>query len=173
MTVLEEKIRKNREQYDAHEPIDGHFDRFSAKLDAEFHPETKRKPGLFYIVRYAAAVLVLAAVAAVLLFQYADQSSVANAAPANDELGKVIDHYDRLADEKFNEITTCTESDQEAARVSEMANMQLQKLEMDASLLKEKLNNDASNERVYGALVNNYRTRIKILDNIITNICHL
>ena len=90
-----------------------------------------------------------------------------------DELALVMDHYDRLADQKLGEISNCVETDEEAAKVDEMARTQIDKLEVDASVLKEELNKDASNERVYGALINNYRTRIKILDNIINRICQL
>ncbi len=33
MSVLEEKIRKNKELFDAAEPSEGHFERFREKLD--------------------------------------------------------------------------------------------------------------------------------------------
>ena len=173
MTILEEKIRKNREQDDAHEPAEGHAARFAEKLDENFHQGNTKKSVLFIVARYAAGVLIIAAVATVLLFQYSDNSSVANAENSNDELSKMMAYYDMLADKKLNEINTCTESDQEANKVNEMANKQLQALDEDANELKARLKDDASDERVYSALVNNYRTRIKILDNIITNICQL
>ena len=54
-----------------------------------------------------------------------------------------------------------------------MAQEQLEKLDQDANILHAELSKDESNERVYGALVTNYRTRIQILDNIITKICQL
>lgn len=173
MTVLEEKIRKNREQYDVREPDEGHVERFSEMLDAEFHHGQGRKPGVFYILRYAASILIVAAVAAVLLFQYSDNSSVANANTMDDELSKVIDHYNRLTDQKLAELSNCSESEEESTKLTQIAGQQLQNLENDADVLKEELKKDASNDRVYGALVNNYRTRIKILDNIITKVCQL
>jgi hypothetical protein len=173
MTILEEKIRKNRELYDAHEPIEGHAARFAEKLDENFHQGDAKKSVLFILVRYAAGVLIIAAVATVLLFQYSDSASVASAENNNDELTKMMAYYDMLADQKLNKINGCTESGEEATKVNQMASEQIQVLESDAVELKEKLDDDSSDERVYSALVNNYRTRIKILDNIISNICEL
>jgi hypothetical protein len=172
MTILEEKIRKNRELYDAHEPVDGHSARFAQKLDDNFHQGSAKKSVVLIVARYAAGVLLIATVATILLFQYSDNSSVAKA-DGNDELTKMMAYYDMMANQKLNEISSCTESDEEAIKVNEMANQQLQVLEEDASELKEKLDKGESDERVYSALVNNYRTRIKILDNIINNICQL
>jgi hypothetical protein len=54
-----------------------------------------------------------------------------------------------------------------------MAREQLKILEADAGSLQEELNNGNSSNKVYGALINNYRTRIKILDNILYQICNL
>ena len=173
MSVLEEKIKKNREHYDVHEPDAGHIDRFTSKLEAELHADEGRKVSRISIFRYAAGILLIGSIAAVLLVQYAGNSSTLKASPMDDELALVMDHYDRLADQKLGEISNCVETDEEAAKVDEMARTQIDKLEVDASVLKEELNKDASNERVYGALINNYRTRIKILDNIINRICQL
>ena len=173
MSVLEEKIKKNREHYDVNEPDAGHFNRFASKLDAEFHANEGRKLKRISIIRYAAGVLLIGGIAAILLIQYAGNSSTMNANPISDELALVMDHYDRLADQKLGEISNCVETDAEAAKIDEMARTQINKLKNDASVLKEELNKDASNKRVYGALVNNYRTRIKILDNIINKICQL
>lgn len=173
MTILEEKIRKNREQYDAHEPGDGHTARFAQKLDDNFHQGSAKKSVVLIVARYAAGVLIIAAVATILLFQYSDNSSVANAEGNNDELVKMMAYYDMMANQKLNEISSCTQSDEETIKVNEMANQQLQVLEKDASELKEKLDQGEPDDRVYSALVNNYRTRIKILDNIINNICQL
>lgn len=173
MTVLEDKIRKNKEHYDVHEPAEGHKARFATRLDAGFHGDTKKKSVVYTIMRYAAGVLIVAAVATILLFQYSDNSSLANAGPMDDELNLMIEHYNRLTDQKLDEISACTQSEEEADNVNDMAEEQLQSLEEDAQELKEKLREDVSDERVYGALVNNYRTRIKILNNIITNICQM
>ena len=91
----------------------------------------------------------------------------------SDELTQVVDHYNRLTNQRLDDINTCAASDEEAEKIDMLAREQLQKLEQDASVLHAELSKDESNERVYGALVTNYRTRIKILDNIITKICQL
>jgi hypothetical protein len=173
MSVLEEKIKKNREQYDAHEPAEGHFDRFASRLDAQLHASERKGIGRMSLIRYAAAILLIGSIAGVLFIQFVNDSSSVNANPLNDELAMVRDHYNQLTDQKLNEISTCAASDEEAAKVGEIARTQIEKLEKDASLLQKELDKDASNDRVYGALVNNYRTRIKILDNIITRVCQL
>ena len=173
MSVLEEKIKKNREQYDAHEPAEGHFDRFASRLDNQLHANERRGSRRLRLLRYAAGILLIGSVATILLIQFSGNSSAVIADPVNDELAMVRDHYNQLTDQKLDEISSCTVSDEEAVKVDEIARAQIEKLEADASMLQEELNKDASNDRVYGALVNNYRTRIKILDNIITRVCQL
>lgn len=170
MSILEDKIKKNKGQYDVHEPAEGHADRFAEKLDAMFHEDKSRRPKTF--LRYAATIIVLAGITAIMFFMFNGQNTL-QADPMSDELAMVSEHYNRLADKKLQEISTCTQSDEEAQKLDEMARKQLESLESDAGELKQELAKDGSNERVYGALVNNYRTRIKILDNIIYQICNL
>lgn len=170
MSILEDKIKKNRGQYDAHEPAEGHADRFADQLDAMFHENKDTRPRTF--LRYAAMIVVLAGITAIMFFMF-NGGKTLQADPMAEELALVSEHYNRLADKKLQEITTCTESDEEAQKLDEMARKQLENLETDADELKQELAKDGSNKRVYGALVNNYRTRIQILDNIIYQICNL
>lgn len=171
MSILEDKIRKNHEHYDVHEPEDGHFDRFASKLDAAFHQKKENKFRSY--LKYAAGIIIVASIGGFLLLQFGGNSSSAVANPLNEELALVTDHYNRLTDEKLQEISTCTTSDEEAEKINQMAREQIQELEADARPLQEELNNGNSNNKVYGALINNYRTRIKILDNILYQICNL
>ena len=171
MSVLEDKIRKNREHYDVHEPDNGHFDRFASRLDEEFHQSDRKTLRINW--RIAATIILIAGLMGVLVFQYSSNSSNVQANQLSDELTQVMDHYDRLTDQRLNDINTCAASDEEAARIDAMARIQLEELEKDATVLQEELSKDESNDRVYGALVTNYRTRIKILDSIINKICQL
>ena len=167
----EEKIKKNQQHYDVHEPPEGHAERFASRLDAELHAGERKTSRPMW--RLAAAIILIGGLAGIMIFQYSGNSSAVQAGLANDELSMVVDHYNRLTDQRLNEINNCAASDEEAEKINEMARMQLDQLEQDASSLQQELNEDASNQRVYGALVTNYRTRIKILDNIITKICQL
>ena len=171
MSVLEEKIRKNRGQYDVHEPAEGHFDRFASRLDEALHENERRSMRINW--RVAATVILLAGLLGVLIFQYSNNNSVVQANQLSDELTQVMEHYDRMTDQKLNDINACAATDEEAAKIDELARVQLNELEKDAVKLQQELKEDESNERVYGALVTNYRTRIKILDNIIAKICQL
>ncbi|NQT76662.1 MAG: hypothetical protein HQ565_03035 [Bacteroidetes bacterium] len=171
MTTLEDKIKKNREHYDVHEPDEGHSNRFAAKLDAQFHQEKKFKP--FSFMRIAAGIIIIAGIAGIMFLQFKGDTASGSADPVKDELVLVADHYDRMADQKLQEISNCAASDEEAIKINEMARAQLDELDKDAGILKEELARNTSNERVFGALVTNYRTRIKILDNIIYQICQL
>ncbi|RLD31985.1 MAG: hypothetical protein DRI83_11555, partial [Bacteroidetes bacterium] len=140
-------------------------------LDEKLHTSERkhRRP----VWRIAATIALVATISALLIFQYSDNSSTVQAGQMSDELSQVVDHYNRLTDQKLGDISNCAASNEEAAKIDEMARVQLEELEKDAGVLQEELIRDDSNDRVYGALVNNYRTRIKILDNIIAKICQL
>jgi hypothetical protein len=169
MSILEDKIRKNHEHYDVHEPDEGHFGRFESKLDAAFHQKKENRFSSY--LKYAAGIIIIASISGYLLLQFGGNSSSAN--PMNEELAQVTEHFNRLTNQKLKEINTCTQSDEEAEKLDQMAREQLKILEADAGSLQEELNNGNSSNKVYGALINNYRTRIKILDNILYQICNL
>ena len=173
MSVLEEKIRKNRERYNVHEPAEGHVDRFEAKLNEAFPREVSVKVSWRRMMRYAAAIILIAGLSAILTIKFMGGSSSLQADPAEEELAEVMDHYNRMADQKLEQINSCVQSDNEAVKVDEIAKADIAKLEQDAEVLQEELKNDNNNKRILDALVNNYRTRIKLLDNILDRICEL
>ena len=76
MSVLEDKIKKNRQHYDVHEPDEGHHDRFASRLDEVFHAGESKSAWPLW--RIAAAIVLVAVLSGVLIFQYSNNSSSQN-----------------------------------------------------------------------------------------------
>lgn len=173
MSVLEDKIKKNRDSYDVHEPAEGHFERFAEKLDEAFPLDSRRVFRWKPVLRYAATILIVASISTILTIRFMGGGSELQADPADPELAAVMDHYNRMADQKLQQINSCVGADEEAVKVDQIARADIAKLEEDAQALQQELKKDNSNKRILDALVNNYRTRIRLLDNILDRICEL
>lgn len=76
MSILEQRITKNKELFDVNEPEEGHFKRFQEKLQ-KIQPEVKRSYRRLYVgaMKIAASVIILLAVT-FMLFIYNNGSKI-------------------------------------------------------------------------------------------------
>lgn len=175
MTVLENKIKKNRDSFDAVEPPEGHFERFGEKLDAEYKKEEVKKR--FFsskVYRIAAVVIIFISISAIIFFVNPRESSVnmyANELP--EELQEVKVYYDGQVGQKMKQIEECAMTDEDAAIINELVKQEIEQLDATELELKEALKDNDKNEKVKNALIENYKTKSEILDNIIQRLCSI
>ena len=175
MSMLEEKIRKNRDLFDGAEPSEGHFDRFQSKLE-NLHEELPRiKP--WYsgkTFRVAAVILVLLGISLTwyLLNPALDTNRVA-AATLPREIQEARMYYDKLAGEKLEKINECAASNSEASYIQKLAVEEMTLLDSNAVKLEQELQNDKDNKRLINALIRNYKTKSDLLDDILNRLCHI
>jgi len=175
MSMLEEKIRKNRDLFDGAEPAEGHFDRFQSKLD------TLHEAGTLQVSWYSGKFFRIAAVIVVLLalsvtYYIIDPSLKSNQLAANtlpQEIQEARMYYNKLANEKLLKINECAASTSEASYIQKVVDDEIIVLDSNSVKLEQQLQNDKGNTRLINALIRNYKTKSDLLDNILNRLCHI
>ncbi len=169
MSILEQRITKNKELFDIDEPNDGHFDRFQDKLKKIHKPEKKSSRRIYFsTLRVAASVLIVMAIS-FSLYLYNNGTSSLFAAEIDPELAEVNDYYASVTEQKLAQIEELSGSDEEAALLKESALESVVTIEAQTKELEEEYINSNKDSRVFGAIVNNYRLLAMALDKVIDN----
>lgn len=173
---IEDKIKKNKDAFDAEEPAAGHLGRFEDKLGALHatdHESWLEKHGM--VIRIAAAALIFIALGSFfyssLFDRFRDSISeriIAAELPA--ELQEVMVYYNVITNKKVEQIDDLAVSKDEASRIKEMAVMELKELDDHRKELEKEYALNPNNERIMNALLLNQQKRSEILDKIINTL---
>ncbi len=174
MSILEEKIKKNKESFDVNEPSAGHFDRFNQKIG--YSQEDQKRKIAFGIAWKAAAVfLLLFAVSFLLPDQSVNGSrELASQVMTQDnyleELENIKNYYGYQAEQKLEKISDMACNNEDCAELKEFARAEIIQLEKNTQELEEDFRENDQDSRVYLALVTNYRLMSNVLDQVIEKI---
>ena len=176
MSGIEDKIRKNIHLLNAEEPLTGHRERFSDRLD-QFHAEQHERWYERYdlSLRIAAAVIIFAVIGTLLysgafsrLKSIVSEQIVAAEIPT--EVREVMQYYNVITEQKVEEIDKLAVSEDEAQRVKAMAMKELKELEQDRIALEKEYAKQPGNERIMNAMLNNQQRKSEILDKILNTL---
>ena len=169
MSILEQRIKKNKELFDVNEPEEGHFNRFQDRLK-EIHEaeEPKLKRGYFTVRQIAASVVVLMAVTFV-LFLYNNGSLSVFAGETAPELAEVTDYYSSVTEQKLAQIEELSQSDTETEQLKQTALSNVNAIGEQTKALEKEYIESNKDTRVFGAIVNNYKLLASALDKVIEN----
>jgi hypothetical protein len=175
MSILEEKIRKNRDILDGAEPPEGHSDRFLEKLSALHEQEGPRlKRSRFNYVRIAAVAAVLVGLSMIVyLFDPAGIPSQATAGALPQEIRDAKIYYENLAEEKLEKINECAANTSEASYIQKTAQEQINLIDSNTVKLEAELQKDQNNKHLINALVRNYKTKADLMNDILNKLCHI
>jgi len=163
MDSLEKFILENRTAFDEAVPSL----KVWAEIDKQLEARTARRVSLWRYVRVAAAVVVLLISGSVIgpyfsnNHQSALVSSLAEVAP---EYGEMEQYYTKQINQKEQQLASL----QPDKKVSE----DLKELDRFYADLKKELQNapEGAEEQIVNAMINNYRTKLEILDQVLKKI---
>ena len=169
MTLLDDKIKKNRELFDGAEPSEGHLQRFEQKLVTLNPAAAPRRSFFSYkLSKIAAVIIVLMGISTALYFLNPNQNAVnVNGNELPQELQEVKMYYNQVANKKLQEIGNSQLTPGEAADVRQMAEQQINELDSNSAHLEKELKNDQNNDKLKNALIVNYKTKADLLDDIL------
>jgi len=164
MDNLEKFIIKNREEFDVSEPSPELWDRIE-----------KRKPqSKIMSINWKKTFYRVAAVLVIFIASYFVQSivskktkneSIANQQEIiNTELAKIENYYDAELERKMNEITVLTKDKPE---IKTHVYTDLAELDSVYLELKNDLNDNVDNEEVINAMIQNYKLKLEMLEDIL------
>jgi hypothetical protein len=166
MESLKKYIRKNRDSFEEKEPLDGHFDRFRQKLETR---KPARKVNLFMVAAAAAvAGLILTGTLGILYNSsslsgyHANELSLSVLSP---ELKEVEDYYQSQINTKYNQIKSLKENS--SPEVESEVSSAINDMDLGYYLLKKDLSSSPKQERIVSAMIQQYQTRIDMLDQIL------
>jgi hypothetical protein len=175
MSMLEEKIRKNRDLFDGAEPSEGHLERFQSKLAGLNEGDSRliiRRSGRLFRVAAVIAVLLGLSVTYYLVDPSKNSGQVA-ASSLPQEIQEARMYYNKLAEEKLQKINNCAASTSEASYIQKVVDNEISMLDSNSVKLESELQTDNQNERLMHALIRNYKTKSDLLDDILNRLCHI
>ena len=185
---MKQFIEQNRNLFDTSEPMDGHFDRFLQKLEADQRRTISHSRSQMLKIAAVAVVAVIigTVVAGTSIHQSVKliESGMANAdsktpmelverttryvkAKVEPEYSETQKYYITLVDSRLDEIRTDNTVDekQKAELLKAMSEMD----ELFVNLQKE-LKANPDNAVLIDAMINHYQTKIEVLNKIISNL---
>lgn len=175
MTLLEEKIRKNRDSLDAAEPSPGHLERFESKLASRSGAKSPdRKLWIGRTWKVAAVILILAGLSVTLyLANPGRYTNNLSATPLPPEIQEVKMFYEAEAQKKLEQVQQCAVSPDQADLIRQIARQELMDLDSNSVALENQLRSDQDNKRLKDALILNYKTKADLIEDIIKKVCKL
>ena len=176
MSVLDDKIRKNRDHFDTAEPPEGHFDRFKEKLEIADEEDIRQKRQWLQgrAAKVAALFVLLISIPLVLVLTLnKDSGNVVAANILPEDIQEVKFYYNDLSDKKMEQVNLCAMESPEADQIVTLARQELENLDSNSLMLESELTEKGENERIVNALIRNYKTKSKLLDNILKRLCNI
>ena len=169
MRKLEEYVRENRDLFDDMEPDDGHFARFSEKLEAEPGKErfTIRRSSMMRV----AAIILLFITVSVFMFDFAlnkwRNDSPGRGSALNSELDDALQYYDSRTSDRLVEFRKLACCGEQQVRLNNMVNGELNALDANSAELKKSLSANPENEMIQAALIKNHQMKETVVENMI------
>lgn len=174
---LEEIIAKNLEGLNEKEPLEGHFDRFEAKLNAT---HKKRKITFNVVWKVAAAVIfvLLATNQAYIYFAPNNQEAILSnenaqgisLASVSDEYAEVEFYYNNAINVGLNEWETLSLEGHISIEEQQMMDTELVEFEDRYKVLQKDLAANPNDERVINAMLEYYQTKLSIINMIVSKL---
>ncbi len=169
MKTIEEIVRSSKNFWDDQEPEEGHFERFSVKLELRRQARTPKKSIVPYLLR-AAVVTLLVTLSSLWTwdnFIRPDRSrmSLGEVSPQYREVENYYIHEVSLMEEEIVNTDVHNSPEQKEMLISELKSMD----SVYVSLQKE-LKANPNDERIISAMIEHYQTKLEVMTYIVNQL---
>ncbi|MGQ1948280.1 hypothetical protein ACT3CD_14385 [Geofilum sp. OHC36d9] len=162
---LESFIHQNRSGFDSQTPSPELWSRIARQIPVEQTPQTKKqKNALFYIRRIAAIGLIALIIPSAWYFIRTDSKTTALSESVLSEIAETTDYYESQIKEKRQQVINLTANN---PAITEEMDLDLAQLDQVLKELKTDLKDDVSNPEVISAMIQNYRLRLQIMEQLL------
>jgi hypothetical protein len=164
MDKLEEHIRKNREEFDVYTPSSSVWNKIRRKIRKGYSPFTRW-------ISIAAMVIVVLGTSLIVIrqgyFKADNGDAVKNitASGGNSQLNESEIYYNNLLNSLYSEATPLLTANPE---VQKELNYDISHIDSLCLEIKKDLKDNVANKEVVEALIQNYRIKIRLLEDILT-----
>jgi hypothetical protein len=168
MKTIEDIIRNNRDFFEDREPSEGHFDRFSVKLEIRCHSRAKRSI-VPYLLR-AAVVTVLVTLSSLWTWDHfirtgSSRMTLGQVSPQYKEVENYYLHQVSMMEGEIVNSELNTNPEQKEMLIREMKSMD----SVYVSLQKE-LKANPNDERIINAMIEHYQTKLEVMTYIVSQL---
>ena len=169
MKNIEEIIRENRNIFEAKEPIDGHLDRFSWKLEKRLHANATKRSIVPYLLR-AAVVTLLVTLSSLWTWDHfirSDKGTMAlgDVSPQYKEVENYYVHQVNLMEGQLQSVDFGTNPEQK-----EMLQKELKSMDSTYVQLEKELKANPNDERIINAMIEHYQTKVEVITYIVNQL---
>ncbi len=157
-------IRHNRDAFDSQMPSDQLWDKIAAEVNVS--QSGQRQLWFMHAKRYAAVAVIFMSVSIGLymVFHSSTNGEEMHASVMNKEINDVSYFYETEIDRKREQVIALTA---ETPAIKEEIEMDFEALDKALVELKADLNDDVANSEVLTAMIQNYRLKLQILEQIL------
>ena len=169
MKTIEEIISTNKRLFDDSEPADGHFERFSLKLEMRRRTISTKKSIVPYLLR-AAVVTLLVTLSSLWTWDHfirSDNSrmTLGQVSPQYKEVENYYVHQVNLMENEIVNVDVANNPLQKNELLKEMKSMD----SVYVSLQKE-LKANPNDERIINAMIEHYQTKLEVMTYIVNQL---
>jgi hypothetical protein len=168
MKTIEDIIRTNRDFFEDREPSEGHFERFSVKLELRCHSRAKRSI-VPYLLR-AAVVTLLVTLSSLWTWDHfirpgSSRMTLGQVSPQYKEVENYYIHQVNLMEGEIVNTDLNNNPEQKEILMKEMKSMD----SAYVSLQKE-LKANPNDERIINAMIDHYQTKLEVMTYIVNQL---
>lgn len=169
MKTIEDLIRNNREIFEDSEPSEGHFERFSVKLEIRCQKKAAKRSIVPYLLR-AAVVTLLVTLSSLWTWDHfirtgATRMTLGQVSPQYKEVENYYIHQVNLMENEIVSSGVKNNPEQKDMLMKEMKSMD----SVYVSLQKE-LKANPNDERIINAMIEHYQTKLEVMTYIVNQL---
>ena len=169
MKTIEDIIRNNRDLFEDKEPSDGHFDRFSVKLEIRCNARANKRSIVPYLLR-AAVVTLLVTLSSLWTWDHfirtgSNRTTLGQVSPQYKEVENYYIHQVGLMEGEIVNTDIKRNPEQKVMLMKEMKSMD----SAYVSLQKE-LKANPNDERIINAMIEHYQTKLEVMTYIVNQL---
>jgi len=166
MKTIEELVRSSRNFWDDQEPGDGHFERFSVKLELRRQAMAPKRSIVPYLLR-AAVVTLLVTLSSLWTWDHfirpdSKRMTLGQVSPQYKEVENYYIHQVSLMQDEIVNTDLQNSPEQKEMLISELQSMD----SVYVSLQKE-LKANPNDERIISAMIEHYKTKLEVMTYIV------
>jgi hypothetical protein len=169
MKNIDEIVRDNRDLFEGQEPIDGHLDRFTWKLEKRLHSQATRRSIVPYLLR-AAVVTLLVTLSSLWTWDHfiradSKRMTLGQVSPQYKEVENYYVHQVNLMQSELLNIDLKDNPEQKKMLTQEMKSMDSVYVQLQKDL---KANPD--DDRIINAMIEHYQTKVEVMSYIVNQL---
>ncbi|MCX6268829.1 MAG: hypothetical protein NTW16_16005 [Bacteroidetes bacterium] len=174
MTNLEKYVKNHLEEFNSHEPDQGHFKRFEDRLNEQSELKSQVHSS-FWGLKIAALILVMISVS-VFVFDLATRevrerfSAEKEGAELPLEIREAVQYYDNQSVTQIATLNRLAANHADAGALGTSVLKEIQSLDHATEELKNSLHENPGNERILDAIIRNQQMKETMLNTIITQL---